>query len=237
MITEILTTLALGLLIGFTGALAPGPTLVATINASLGGDRKAGLKVSLGHIVIETAIFFLIILGLASVATPFTTAIAVIGGIALIVFGILTISGSRTASLSAAPAGAAANPYMAGLLTSAANPYFWIWWLSVGSALLISSLAGGALFRRDLHDRSLGSGRKLVPVCLHRRCERPSDPSGHHVPPDHGGMRGLPRALWLVLSQRPGPLLRAVRMQPGSLPTRRKAAIAALRHSDDPQHG
>ena len=146
LITEILTTLALGLLIGFTGALAPGPTLVATINASLGGDRKAGLKVSLGHIVIETAIFFLIILGLASVATPFTTAIAVIGGIALIVFGILTISGSRTASLSAAPAGAAANPYMAGLLTSAANPYFWIWWLSVGSALLISSLAGGLFF-------------------------------------------------------------------------------------------
>jgi threonine/homoserine/homoserine lactone efflux protein len=35
---------------------------------------------------------------------------------------------------------------MAGLVTSAANPYFWIWWLSVGSALLISSLAGGLLF-------------------------------------------------------------------------------------------
>jgi threonine/homoserine/homoserine lactone efflux protein len=34
---------------------------------------------------------------------------------------------------------------MAGLLTSAANPYFWIWWLSVGSALLISSFEGGLL--------------------------------------------------------------------------------------------
>jgi threonine/homoserine/homoserine lactone efflux protein len=34
---------------------------------------------------------------------------------------------------------------MAGLLTSAANPYFWIWWLSVGSALLIKSLAGGLI--------------------------------------------------------------------------------------------
>jgi threonine/homoserine/homoserine lactone efflux protein len=144
--TEILSTLILGLLIGFTGALAPGPTLVATINASLAGDWKAGLKVSLGHIVIETAIFFLIILGLASVASPYTTAIAVIGGIALIIFGILTISGSRSASLNTAPAQAAANPYMAGFVTSAANPYFWIWWLSVGSALLISALAGGFLF-------------------------------------------------------------------------------------------
>jgi threonine/homoserine/homoserine lactone efflux protein len=146
LLAEILSTLILGLLIGFTGALAPGPTLVATINASLAGDWKAGLKVSLGHIVIETAIFFLIILGLASVAQPYTTAIAVIGGIALIIFGILTISGSSTASLSTAPSQVAADPYMAGLLTSAANPYFWVWWLSVGSALLISSLAGGFLF-------------------------------------------------------------------------------------------
>ena len=89
---EIVSTLVLGFLIGLTGALAPGPTLVATINASLAGNWTAGLKVSLGHIMIETAIFFLIILGLAAVASPYTTAIAVIGGIALIIFGIMTIS-------------------------------------------------------------------------------------------------------------------------------------------------
>jgi threonine/homoserine/homoserine lactone efflux protein len=142
---EIASTLVLGFLIGLTGALAPGPTLVATINATLAGNWTAGLKVSLGHIIIETAIFFLIILGLAGFATPYTTAIAVIGGIALIIFGIMTISGSRSASLSAVPGKAAASPYMAGLLTSAANPYFWIWWLSVGSALLISSLEGGLI--------------------------------------------------------------------------------------------
>lgn len=37
------------------------------------------------------------------------------------------------------------NPYIAGALTSAANPYFWIWWLSVGSALLLDGLRGGVL--------------------------------------------------------------------------------------------
>jgi threonine/homoserine/homoserine lactone efflux protein len=142
---EMVSTLVLGFLIGLTGALAPGPTLVATINASLAGNWTTGLKVSLGHIIIETAIFFLIILGLASVASPYTTAIAIIGGIALIIFGIMTIYGSRSASLSATPENATTSPYMAGLLTSAANPYFWIWWLSVGSALLIKSLAGGLI--------------------------------------------------------------------------------------------
>jgi threonine/homoserine/homoserine lactone efflux protein len=142
---EITSTLALGFLIGLTGALAPGPTLVATINASLAGNWTAGLKVSLGHILIETAVFFLIILGLAGVAKPSAIAIAVIGGTALIVFGIMTIRGSRSATLSTAPEKAAASPYVAGFLTSAANPYFWIWWLSVGSALLINALAGGLI--------------------------------------------------------------------------------------------
>jgi len=145
MLAELLSTLILGLLIGFTGALAPGPTLVATINASLKGDWKAGLRVSLGHIVIETAIFFLIILGFAAVAQPYTSAIAIIGGFALIVFGILTILGSRTASLGTGTAQAAADPYVAGLVTSAANPYFWIWWLTAGCAFLLQSLAGGLL--------------------------------------------------------------------------------------------
>lgn len=139
----VIATLVLGFLIGFTGALAPGPTLVATINASLAGDWKAGLRVSLGHIIIETGIFFLIILGLATVARPYTPAIAVAGGIALIIFGALTLAGSRTASIGPGTAPAAADPYLAGFLTSAANPYFWIWWLSVGSALLINALAGG----------------------------------------------------------------------------------------------
>jgi len=45
--------------------------------------------------------------------------------------------------MSASPNQPVSNPYMAGLVTSAANPYFWIWWLSVGSAMVIAGLEGG----------------------------------------------------------------------------------------------
>jgi threonine/homoserine/homoserine lactone efflux protein len=30
-------------------------------------------------------------------------------------------------------------------MTSAANPYFWIWWLSIGSAMVIAGLEGGLI--------------------------------------------------------------------------------------------
>jgi threonine/homoserine/homoserine lactone efflux protein len=141
---DIVQMFFLGFVIGLIGALAPGPTLVTTINASLAGDWTAGPKISAGHMLVEFLLFLLIVMGLATVALPYTTAIAGIGGIALIAFGGLTITGSRAASLSAS-AEAVGNPYVAGLLTSAANPYFWIWWLTIGWAMVIAGLEGGAV--------------------------------------------------------------------------------------------
>ena len=140
---DIFQMVFLGFVIGLTGALAPGPTLVATINASINGDWMTGLKVSLGHAIVELFIVILILFGLSAIALPYTSVIAGVGGIALIVFGALTIMGSRKATLSASPNQPVSNPYVAGLITSAANPYFWIWWLSVGSAMVIAGLEGG----------------------------------------------------------------------------------------------
>ena len=140
---DIIQMVILGFVIGLTGALAPGPTLVATINASIAGDWTTGLKVSLGHVIVELFLVILILLGLATVALPYTSAIAGIGGIALVAFGVLTIAGSRKATMRTSSPQTFANPYMAGLITSAANPYFWIWWLSIGSAMVIAGLQGG----------------------------------------------------------------------------------------------
>jgi threonine/homoserine/homoserine lactone efflux protein len=140
---DIFQMVFLGFVIGLTGALAPGPTLIATINASIAGDWTTGLKVSLGHVIVELFLVILILLGLVTVALPYTQAIAGVGGIALVAFGALTIAGSRKATMRTSSRQTVANPYMAGLVTSAANPYFWIWWLSIGSAMVIAGLQGG----------------------------------------------------------------------------------------------
>lgn len=149
--TEIIQMFVLGFLIGLTGALAPGPTLIATINATLRGGWTMGPRVTLGHIAVEILMVILIVAGLTVLIGRYSWLIAIVGGTALIIFGILTIIESRHArvdlSLSAAsPAESSIpRPFISGAVTSISNPYFWLWWLTVGSSLLIGAYAGGIL--------------------------------------------------------------------------------------------
>ncbi len=98
-----------------------------------------------GHALVETVIFLLIIGGLADAMQEYSRAIALAGGLALIIFGFMTVKGSRSATLAAPEGQVIGNAYLAGVATSAANPYFWIWWLSVGSALVLSGLKAGVI--------------------------------------------------------------------------------------------
>ncbi|MCJ7442931.1 MAG: LysE family translocator [Methanotrichaceae archaeon] len=95
---SIIEVISLAFTIGLTGALALGPTLVATIESSLKGGWSAGPKVAAGHALVELAIFLLIIVGLAEATQQFSHYIAWIGGLALIAFGILTIRDCRKAT-------------------------------------------------------------------------------------------------------------------------------------------
>jgi threonine/homoserine/homoserine lactone efflux protein len=149
--TEIIQMFILGFLIGLTGALAPGPTLIATINASLKGGWTMGPRVTLGHMAVEILMVVLIIAGLAVLIGSYAWLIAITGGTVLVFFGILTILESRHAQISpSSPAPApdekrGSGPFISGAVTSISNPYFWLWWLTVGSSLMIGAYAGGIL--------------------------------------------------------------------------------------------
>lgn len=144
MIFEFLNMFILGFLIGLSGALAPGPTLIATINASLKQGWSAGPRVTLGHVMVEVVMVGLIIAGLSLLIGDYTWLIAGIGGCALVIFGILTILESRHARIDITRNNERTDsPFLAGAITSISNPYFWIWWFTVGSTLLIGAFAGG----------------------------------------------------------------------------------------------
>jgi threonine/homoserine/homoserine lactone efflux protein len=142
---EILQMLIMAFTIGLTGALAPGPTLVATVNSSLKEGWTAGPKVAAGHALVEVLVFLSIVGGLSIAMQQYSRVVSIAGGLALIVFGIMTARGSKSATLTAPEGQAIGNAYLAGIITSTANPYFWIWWLSVGSALVLSGLHSGII--------------------------------------------------------------------------------------------
>jgi threonine/homoserine/homoserine lactone efflux protein len=155
--------LAISFAIGLTGALSPGPTLIATIRSSLRFGWIAGPAMMTGHVLVEFGIFILIITGIASVAGEYSWLIAGAGGVVLVIFGLMTIAESRTATLSGAIAGNAKTEtgsssdnfrvrtqglyqvFLAGVITSVSNPYFWIWWASIGSAMVIDGLKSGLI--------------------------------------------------------------------------------------------
>lgn len=143
---EALSMLLVGFIVGLSGALVPGPMLLATVEASLRRGPRAGPEVVAGHAFLELILAAAVILGLASMLSPRgITLVSVTGGAALIVFGALTVSGSRVASLEVSGGSFSGNPVVAGVVTSASNPYFWIWWLTAGSGLIFDGLRTGIL--------------------------------------------------------------------------------------------
>ena len=180
---EMIEMVAMAFTLGLTGALAPGPTLVATVNSSLKSGWTAGPKIAVGHALVEVLIFTLIAGGLALAARQYSHYIAWAGGLALMAFGILTVKESKSASMTLPKEQAIGNPYLAGILTSAANPYFWIWWLSIGSAMVIDGLGAGMIMASlfmvghwmadfgwyTLVSTSLDSGRSFLSEANYRR--------------------------------------------------------------------
>ncbi|MCX6692938.1 MAG: LysE family transporter [Methanomicrobiales archaeon] len=168
---DILSLFALGFLIGLTGALAPGPTLVSTISLSFSKGWTTGPKVVFGHALIELVLFLLIVLGVSSLPEQYSRGIFLLGGVALIIFGALAIMESRR-ELSAQPdRSVISSPFLAGVITSITNPYFWIWWLTIASTLILSTLAWGIIpafaflighWTADL------SWYTLVAACIHK---------------------------------------------------------------------
>lgn len=133
--------LVAGFIVGMTGAIVPGPLLFATIDNSLKNGWKAGPKIFIGHAVLEVLICILIICGITAVNDTVITVISVIGGATLVFFGIQTVRNAKAASGSVhAHGNTSTDPVLTGLLASASNPYFWLWWLAAGSALVLKSL-------------------------------------------------------------------------------------------------
>jgi threonine/homoserine/homoserine lactone efflux protein len=134
--------LASVVVVSLSGVMMPGPVFAATV-AKGQGRPGAGALIGLGHGIVEFPLVILIYAGLGPLfALPWwKTAVGLVGGAVLLMMGVGMIRhrGDRGAEARDLPHQAVA----AGAVTTATNPYFYIWWASVGAVLVTQASAWG----------------------------------------------------------------------------------------------
>ncbi len=102
----------------------------------------------LGHGILEVLLIILIVLGLADVmkAPGMIGAVSLAGGAVLLwlSFGMLKDAKKATLDLTARE-GISASPVAAGILTSISNPYWIIWWATIGLGYVVNAVKFGAV--------------------------------------------------------------------------------------------
>ena len=125
--------------ISLSGVMAPGPITAATI-ATGARNRFAGALMAVGHGVVEFPLIILITLGMDAILKSTTTKIVIgfAGGMFLLFMAIQMIrSLSRTQEQPVKVT--RSGPLVAGIVLSAGNPFFLIWWASVGLNLAMTA--------------------------------------------------------------------------------------------------
>ena len=149
----LLTIFSTSFVIAFSGAMMPGPLMTTTIGESARSGPWVGPKMIAGHAILEIVLLFALFFGLAPLFKKelFFILIALIGGGIMIwmaqsMFRSIPKLEINTKTTSEKRM----NVYLAGALMSLANPYWIIWWATIGLGYVLVSkelgFAGIALF-------------------------------------------------------------------------------------------
>ena len=126
--------------------MMPGPVLTVTISESTKRGFLAGPLIVLGHGILEISLLALLILGFADLINnpKFLGVVGIAGGIVLLWMSFGILKGIRQLRLDLTPGkNAWGGPVIAGILTSLANPYWIIWWATIGLSYVIISMKFG----------------------------------------------------------------------------------------------
>ncbi len=138
----LLTIFTTSFFIAFSGAMMPGPFMTMTIGESAKSGPWVGPKMIAGHAVLEIALLFALFYGLAPLFNNklFFVIVAIVGGLIMIwmaqsMFRSLPTLEIKTETTLNKPM----NLYLAGILMSLANPYWIIWWATIGFGYILVS--------------------------------------------------------------------------------------------------
>jgi threonine/homoserine/homoserine lactone efflux protein len=142
--------LATVVIVTASGALMPGPLFAANLLQGTKGGAKSGFMISVGHMLVELPLVMLIGVGISSLLNlpSFSTVVGLIGGSALILFGAFQMRDVTRSSFNVEAiedTKVQKRSLMLGVGLTGLNPFFIVWWLTVGLGLVVQAVELGAL--------------------------------------------------------------------------------------------
>jgi threonine/homoserine/homoserine lactone efflux protein len=173
------------LVVALSGAIMPGPLLTITISESTRRGAMAGPMLIAGHAVLELALVVALLLGLGPLLENeiFFIIIAFVGGLLMLWMALGMFRSLPTLSVSySGKSEAKGNLLLTGIFMSLANPYWIIWWATIGIGYIVLSqklgivgvvvfFAGhifGDLLWYSAISLAVGKGRKLFTDKIYR---------------------------------------------------------------------
>ena len=137
------------ILVSVSGVFSPGPLLFANLALSKYGGFWSGIKIAIGHTIIELPVIILlslpfVVFSPVNMTFSIMKIISFIAGAFLIVFGIfyvVRIIRANDSPHSAINSSRIENPYLAGIMFTSLNPFFMVWWTTVGVKLISDSIS------------------------------------------------------------------------------------------------
>jgi len=152
-VMDLATLIVSTVIISVSGALSPGPLTASAVAVGTRRSAKGGFLIALGHMLFEFP-YVLIIASLSSSIGFFLKNVNVSYALTLIIlvfilfFSYLMIKeGINVTKNRTIKAGKSKsytiNPILVGVILTGFNPYFLLWWLSVGLPLIQFSMNEG----------------------------------------------------------------------------------------------
>jgi threonine/homoserine/homoserine lactone efflux protein len=127
----------------------PGPLFAVTLKKAA-SSKGAGALIAVGHGIVEFPLMFLIFFLLSEFEIPnfVQVAVGLIGGFLMVLMGVQTF---RSRNRPEEPQlGLKRDSVLAGVYTTAANAGFILWWLTIGTTLILNAklfgLVGFSIF-------------------------------------------------------------------------------------------
>ena len=132
--------------VAFSGAIMPGPLLSFTVTESTRKGFITGPLVILGHAVLELLLIAAILFGLAPVLNNnlFFSVVSFVGGGILVWLGIGMVRSIPSLKVEwERKGGTSSRAVIRGIILSLANPYWIVWWATIGLGYILQAKAFG----------------------------------------------------------------------------------------------